>query len=257
MGGTPPSSFNEAQRVGCPGAGSSSGTTASGDSIGTVIGAEIGKQLSKALFGDPEQEARRKAAAAAAAARADEQREIAAQDVEAQRRARDADAAARAEALLGAMLGTEGPTPTAAPTPPTAAGGGGELQLIMGDEPIARTGASPVIAAGTGASPPTDPTLSGYSRGYADASGCFSQNSGPSCSALPAEQFDACISGYRSGYEVGTRVRKFNLNEAYAQGKKQKDSNRPNDSVSQPGGSCHIERVKAYNSGYAGWPKDW
>lgn len=279
MGGTPPATFNEAQRVGCRGAGATSGTAGSGGSIGTVIGTAVGKALGDALFGDPEEDARRAAQAARAA-------EAAA----AEHQAREAEAARRAAALLDQMLDVE-------PAPPGAEGfAGNALGLMLGDAPIPRaatnaaSGSSfmpdraparalrnqppavikqPSVAApgpdladqlmqdpAPAAAAPAAPAIDSYAKGFEHGSGCYSQNAGPTCSGAAPAQFDACIADYRAGYQVGERAMKTEIDAAYRAGQRARAAGELNNGAAQAGavGTCRIEWIKAYGNGHAGAP---
>lgn len=283
MGGSPPPTFNEAQRVGCRGAGSSSGGSGiGGDSVGTIIGKAAGKLLTDALFGDPEEGARRAAAAARAA-------EI----VASEQRERDAAAAVRAAALLTEMLDVE-------QTQTTAPGfAGNELGLMLGDAPIPRATASggeaimanraprpplrnpprAVIKAPEAATPGQalvdqllqDPPSAGaaaqvvaasatktdsFSKGFEHGSGCYSQNAGATCSAAALEQFDGCVADYRAGFAAGEKGKKTEIGNAYRAGELARAAGAANNGAAQPGatGTCRIEWINAYSSGYSGAP---
>lgn len=290
MGGSPPSTFNEAQRVGCRGAGSSSGGGAGigGDSVGTIIGKAAGKLLTDALFGNPEEDAQRAAAAARAA-------EVAARE----QRERDAAAAVRAAALLTEMLDVE-------QTQTTAPGfAGNELGLMLGDAPIPRATASggdaimanrvphppprnpprAVIKAPEAATPgqalfdqllqdppaaapaaqvvvapaavaPPAAAIDSFTTGFEHGSGCFSQSAGATCSAAALEQVDGCIASYRAGFEAGERGKKTEIGNAYRAGQRDRAAGERNNGAAQPGatGTCRIEWIDAYSAGYNGAP---
>lgn len=285
MGGTPPATFNEAQRVGCRGAGSASGTAGSSGSIGTVIGTAVGQALGDALFGNPEEDALRAAQAARAADAA-----------AAQHQAREAEAARRAAALLDQMLDVEA-------TPPGTEGfAGNSLGLMLGDAPIPRAATNPgngpsimpgraparplrnqppaVIKRPAVAAPGQDlaeqlmqdpvPTaaapapvvvapaqaIDSYAKGFEHGSGCYSQNSGPTCSGAAPQLFDTCIADYRAGYQVGERAMKTEIDNAYRAGQRARAAGELNNGAAQSGavGTCRIEWIKAYSNGHAGAP---
>lgn len=284
MGGTPPATFNEAQRVGCRGAGATSGTAGSGGSIGTVIGTAVGKALGDALFGNPEEDARRAAQAARAA-----------ETAAAEHQAREAEAARRAAALLKQMLDVE-------PAPPETEGfAGNSLGLMLGDAPIPRTATNTasgssfmperaparplrnqpptVIKQPSVAAPGQDladqlmqdpapapatpaarlaavPAINSYAKGFEHGRGCYSQNAGPTCSGAALEQFDACIAEYRAGYQVGERAMKTEIDNAYRVGQRARAAGELNNGATQAGavGTCRIEWIKAYSNGHAGAP---
>lgn len=283
MGGRPPATFNEAQRVGCRGAGTSSGAPSASGSIGTMIGKAAGQALGEALFGSPEKDAQRAAAAARAA-----------EDAAEARRAREAADTARAAALLNQMLEV-GPAPSDSP-----GFAGNELGLMLGDAPIPRTSVGtvgtqsvmPNRAPGhalrndppavvkqpeppapgqnlidqlmqdpppTAVPPATKvalqtPKIDSFTRGFEHGSGCYSQNAGPTCSAAALEQVETCIADYRAGFQMGEKAMKTEMGNAYRAGQEARAAGERNTGAAQPGavGTCRIEWVKAYNSGYAG-----
>jgi hypothetical protein len=82
--------------------------------------------------------------------------------------------------------------------------------------------ASPHVAAA--AEPLSDSDLiskktAAFTKGFEDGSGCFSQNAGPRCSGVTADQQQACVTDYRNGYEEGDKQRKVSMDEAYHAGR--------------------------------------
>lgn len=189
--------------------------------------------LIQGLQGDPAADARRRAAEAARAAELKR---------EADEQARQAEAAK--ERLLGetkssdpnslSLMGVE-PAPT--------------LQLMTGDDSI-----SPP----TGTNPPNNAAAApvkhsdAFNKGFQDASQCYSQNAGPYCSGLTGDQWQTCLSDYRSGYQVGDKQRQQSMDEAYRVGQSSGASGLLADATSDPRalGPCRTEWVEAYNRGY-------
>lgn len=239
MGGTSASNFNDAQRQGgCrlpSGSGSSSGASSGGDSIGTIIGTEIGKEISKALFGDPETDARRKAEERL---RAEEQRRAA---EEADRKLEE-----QKTRLLGGMMGVEDAQPLGLMGVESAS----ELGL-MTDSPSAiapsAMGTQPVV--GKGANRVRSAV---YSKGFEHASQCISQNAGPACVGVTAEQQQACVADYRAGYDSGSIQRKLVLQEAYQVGLSAAARGELANGASDPRavGPCRTDWITTYNTGH-------
>ena len=200
------------------------------------------------------------------------------------------------------MLDTELPPTVESPAAPTEPGSSGdELLLMMGDEPVARTGAGTNVGAGdafmgnhkttklnpqpgavlvpggaystpmTGQTPsaPTTPQPSaspppqqqflvvvGFDRGFEHASGCFSQNSGPTCSSAAPDRIDGCITDYNAGYSAGDTQRRLRVMDAYRAGAADAMLGRVSNGAGLPDavGTCRINIIQAYNSGFQGAP---
>lgn len=91
-----------------------------------------------------------------------------------------------------------------------------------------------------------------FNLGFQDASQCTSQNAGPRCAAVTADQQQACLSDYRSGYQVGDKQRQQAMDEAGRIGQVAGASGKPADAASDPRalGPCRTEWIEAYNRGY-------
>lgn len=158
------------------GSSSSSGPTSSGGSIGTIIGNEIGNQINKALFGDPQEDARRRAREALEQQRNEELQRAAA--VEADRRQEE-----QKNRLLGGMMGVEA----------------SQSLGLMGVE--SGPGLSLMTDSASAITPPAGKRSDRYTKGFEHASQCISQNSGSACVGVTADQQQACVADYRGGYD--------------------------------------------------------
>ena len=91
-----------------------------------------------------------------------------------------------------------------------------------------------------------------YSKGYEHASQCISQNAGPACAGVSAEQMQSCLDDYRAGYDVGSRLKTAILSEAFqaglAAGSNGELANAASDSRSV--GPCRTEWIENYNRGH-------
>jgi len=210
------------------GSGSSSSAT-SGGSIGTIIGTEIGKELGKALFGDPEADARRKAQAEL---RAEEQRRAA---EEANRKLEE-----QKNRLLGGMMGVEDSQPLGLMGVESGPG-----LSLMTENPSA-------IAPSAKAVPPAGKKSDSYTKGFEHASQCISQNAGPACAGVTAEQQQTCVADYRAGYDSGSIQKKLVLQEAYQAGQGAAARGELANAASDPRalGPCRTDWIMAYNNGY-------
>ncbi len=236
----------------CPGSASSSGSI-SGYSGGgytpqqqmILNGAQmmmpvLQQAVHNALYGNPEQDAARKAqeAAQAAAQAAEQQRQ-------AEERARRAEATR--EQLLGKHRNSDAPGELSlmdiTPAP--------DLQLMTGDQAPNSSAGNP---AGGNPPPGNNPSKhsDAYNKGYDDASQCYSQNAGPRCAAVAADQQLACITDYRAGYELGDKRRLFVLQEAYQSGQIAGAKGEADNGRSDPraAGSCRQNWIITYSRGY-------
>ncbi|MBI3777668.1 MAG: hypothetical protein HY274_01940 [Gammaproteobacteria bacterium] len=202
---------------------------------GVAIGAyAIGQELHKAIFGSPEEDARRRAESAVRAA---------------EQKRREEEAARRAEEtkqrLLGESKSSDPDSLSLMGVEPVS-----DLQLMTGDE-------SASASAGSGPSKNAPGAASikhseAFNKGFEDASQCYSQNAGPRCVGAAADQQQACLSDYRSGYQVGDKQRQQALDEADRVGQMAGSSGRPADAASDPRalGPCRTQWIEAYNRGY-------
>lgn len=188
-----------------------------------------------ALYGNPEEEAKRQAEEAARAAeqkrRADEQA----------RRAEETK-----ERLLGTLMDS-GSSPElklmgVAPSP--------ELKL-MTEDPMVDASFTRPNETNTKANN-TKPKSGAYTKGFEDAGQCYSPNAGPYCLGAGADQQPACVSDYRAGFELGDKQRELVMQEAYQAGQHAGASGGLADGASdaRAKGSCRTQWVEAYNRGY-------
>jgi hypothetical protein len=92
----------------------------------------------------------------------------------------------------------------------------------------------------------------GFSKGFEASSQCYSQNAGPACTGLTADQQQACVAGYRAGYEAGDKQRQQVMGEAYKAGTSAGAAGGLDNGASDPRaeGPCRLEWIKTYNRGY-------
>jgi hypothetical protein len=107
-------------------------------------------------------------------------------------------------------------------------------------------------AAVTEAKAPPKVGSAGFTKGFEAASQCYSQNAGRACTGLTADQQQACVAGYRAGYEAGDKVRQQVMGEAYKAGTSAGAAGGLDNSASDPRaeGPCRVEWIKTYNRGY-------
>ncbi len=91
-----------------------------------------------------------------------------------------------------------------------------------------------------------------YKKGFEHASGCFSQNSGPSCSGKSAADQQICIEAYRAGYDAGDRLRKMAMEEAYQAGLSAgaKGERQNGGADARADGPCRMEWIQSYDRGH-------
>lgn len=231
MGGTSASNLNDAQRQGgcrlSSGSNSSSSSIPSGDSIGTILGTVIGQEIGKALFGDPEADARRKA-----------EEELRAEQL---RRANE-EALRKAEEtkqrLLGGMMDVDDSQSLGLMGVET----GSELSLMTDD----------VVVQSAKQAAPITREKTFFTAGFEHASQCISQNAGSACAGVSADQQQTCVVDYRAGYDSGSIQRKLVLDEAYRAGQgaaaRGELANAASDSRAE--GPCRTDWIVTYNNGY-------
>lgn len=91
-----------------------------------------------------------------------------------------------------------------------------------------------------------------FTRGFNDASQCYSQNAGPRCAGVAAAQQNTCLSDYRAGYQIGDQQRRQVLEEAYHAGQEAGAKGELANAESDPRalGPCRIQWISAYTNGY-------
>lgn len=202
---------------------------------GVAIGAyAIGQELHKAMFGDPASDAARQAAEAARVA---EQKR---RDEEAARRAEEAK-----QRLLGESKGSDPNSLSLMGVEPAP-----DLQLMTGDDSLSvSTRPNPSNNNAPGGSLNHS---AAFNLGFQDASQCISQNAGPRCAGVAADQMQACLSDYRSGYQVGDKQRQQALDEAVRVGQLAGTSGKLAEAASDPRalGPCRTQWIESYNRGY-------
>lgn len=246
-GGSPPATFNEAQRVGCRTSSASSSGLPSAQTSGQALGQALGLLVLEAFKEDPQAEARRREAAA----RAEEER-LAHERMEKE----------RAERLLGQMLDVSAPAPQGG----TAREGG--LGLMLGDEVPRRAesgGGASASAPVVGGLPlmTDDPPPAGspedkvkrsdaFNLGFNDARDCYSQSAGARCSAVAADRWQTCLDDYRGGYSAGEKARKVKMDEARRIGFADAAAGKPANAVgrTEAEGTCKVEWTESYNRGW-------
>ena len=213
------------------GSSSSGGYTPQQQQILLQGAASLGNAIGQALRGNPEEDARRQAEQAAQAAEAKRQAAIQErQKEEARDRLLGKSQSGNASSGLSLMGVEHSP----------------DLQLMTGDESVS-------LPAGT--NPPNNTATpvkhtEAFTKGFQDASQCYSQNAGSRCAGIYGDQFQACLSDYRSGYQVGDKQRQQVLDEATRAGRSA--SGLLDDSASDPRalGPCRTQWIEAYNRGY-------
>jgi len=167
----------------------------------------------------------------------------------AEQRRREEEAARRAEETKQRLLGeSKGSDPNALallgvePAP--------DLQLMTGDESL-NASARPNPSSNNAPGGPQNHSAA-FNLGFQDASQCYSQNAGPRCAGAPADQQQACLSDYRSGYQVGDKQRQRAMDEAGRVGQQAGASGKPADAASDPRalGPCRTQWIETYNRGY-------
>lgn len=235
MGGTSPSNLNDAQRQGgcrLP-SGSGSSSAASGDSIGTIIGNALGQAISDALFGNPEQEARRKAQEALRA----EQQRRAAEELNRKQEAQK-------NRLLGGMMGVDNSAPL------------GLMDIETGPELGLMTDSASAVTRPAEAPPPAAKHSDSFTKGFEHASQCFSQNSGSACAGVTADRQATCVADYRGGYDAGLIQQKLVLEESRQAGTDAAARGELANAGADPRalGPCRNDWILAYNRGYGPRP---
>lgn len=226
--------------------GNSSGSTSAGE-LGAAIGTVLGNAIANSIRGNPEEEATRKAQQEAQAAeqkrKAEEQAAV--QKREAEEQARQDEETK--ERLLGSMKGIDSSSQLGLMGVDAAP----DLQLMTSDQAVS---ASPGLAKPDGNnSQIKSPSKSvAFTKGYDDASQCYSQNSGSCCAGLAGEEWQACLTGYRAGFQVGDKERQLLMQQAWQAGKLAAAKGELANGASDPlaDGPCRVEWIQTYNKGY-------
>jgi len=191
--------------------------------------ASLGNAIGQALRGNPEEDARRQAEQAAQAAEAKRQAAIQERQKE---EARDR--------LLGKSPGGNDSSGLSLMGVEQSPG----LELMLGDQTVN----------GSAANKPNSekPKSGAYTKGFQEASGCYSQNAGPACTGASADQQQACVADYRAGFELGDKQREMAMQEAYQAGQQAGASGGLANGASDPRaqGPCRTQWVESYNRGH-------
>ena len=124
------------------------------------------------------------------------------------------------------------------------------LELMLGDQTVSGPAAN---KQSTEKKPNNGKPKSGaYTKGFQDASGCYSQNAGPTCTGAGADQQQACVADYRAGFELGDKQRAMAMQEAYQAGQQAGASGGLANGASDPRaqGPCRTQWIEAYNRGH-------
>jgi len=205
-----------------------SGKISAGDAAGLVGLGLLGNIILAPSGGNPAQ----------AQARALEQKRLAEEEAKRQE--------ATKERLLGEMQGVE----NTANLQIMDDSGSGELALMTGDEAVSTSVAPPKNSQSKGSNAKSKSAA--YTKGFNDASGCYSQNAGPYCIGASAKQQQACLADYRTGFASGDKQQKLALDEAYKAGQHAGASGELVNGASDPRaqGSCRLPWIEAYNRGH-------
>jgi len=195
----------------------------------------LGNAIGQSLRGNPEEDARRQAEQAALAAEQKRQAEIQERKKEEARdRLLGKSPDGNASSGLSLMGVEQGPG----------------LELMLGDQTVSGPAAN---KQSTKKKPNSEKPKSGaYTKGFKDASGCYSQNAGPSCTDAGADQQQACVADYRAGFELGDKQRAMAMQEAYQAGQLAGARGGPANGAADPRaqGPCRTQWVEIYNRGH-------
>ncbi len=110
-----------------------------------------------------------------------------------------------------------------------------------------------------GGEPETNPVAAkktkprSYTKGFMDASGCYSAKAGVACADVEASGQQACLDAYRAGFALGDTQRKQTIQEAYQAGHAARAAGQlEKKAFSDPRakGSCRHEWIMAFQRGY-------
>ena len=209
--------------------------------------AEVGNAIGQYLRGNPEEDARRKAEEDASAARRRRQEEETLKRHEEETLKRHEEMKNR---LLGGMLNVGDSSQLGL----MGVDSGSGLSLMTGDQAVSASSLSPNKPIPSNDQANSKPKSASFTKGFEDASQCYSQNSGSRCAGLTAEQQQTCIADYRAGYADGDKQRVRLMQEATQAGQFAGERGELANGASDPlaDGPCRVEWIKAYNSGYFG-----
>jgi hypothetical protein len=220
----------------CNKGGSSSGGSTPAGSLGTALGTALGNAIANSLKTDPAEEARRKAAEEALAEdrrRTEEERFRVEEE--------------RKNKLLETMMSV-GESPQLGLM---GVDSGPGLSLMTGDQAVSASASLDKSNQDDNKSGSQSKSV-GYTKGFEDASQCFSQNSGARCAGMDANQQQTCLSDYRLGYAAGDKQRVLVMNEAFASGEYAGKTGELANGASDPraDGPCRLQWIETYNRGH-------
>jgi len=217
-----------------PCSGGSTGGGSGGSSAGAAIGQALGQALGEALRGNPEEDARRKAAAEAARRRAEEQARK--EDEEKKNR------------LLNNMMDVGDSSQLGY----IGINSGSGFSQMTDDQVANPSSLSPNKTIQPNDQTMPQPKSEGFTKGFEDASQCFSRNSSSRCAGLTTELQQMCLDDYRAGYSEGDKQRARLMQEAMQTGQQAGERGELADGASNPlaDGPCRIDWITTYNKGY-------
>lgn len=212
---------------------SSGGLPSANSELATTLGKALGKAIADSIRGNPEEEAARRAELAAQQKRAAEEK--ARQDEETKQR------------LIGTLQGVDSSSQLGLMGVDAAP----DLQLITGDQSVSASN-SPAKPNENTNQTQSQPKSAAFTKGYDDASQCFSQNSGPHCASLAGEEWQTCLADYRAGYQVGDKERALLMQQAWQAGQLAGAKGELANGAADPlaDGPCRVEWIQTYNKGH-------
>lgn len=122
---------------------------------------------------------------------------------------------------------------------------------VMSDAQPATAPAAPAKPQNSGAA------LSAFNKGFDQGIGCYSHSAFAHCaSEQDPATYQLCIGNYDAGYRNGEAQKQTLLAQAHQAGALDKQQGRGNNSFAHPSaqGSCRVQWIERYNSGYQGVP---
>jgi hypothetical protein len=91
-----------------------------------------------------------------------------------------------------------------------------------------------------------------FSKGYKDATGCFSSSAGPFCLGAAADEHGQCVHDYSAGFQAGMKVQIRALKHAHDLGTLAAQAGGQDQAASEPEseGPCRTAWIEAYHQGY-------
>ena len=212
-----------------------------------LMGLGVGA-LIKGMQSDPAADARRAQEAARAAELQRQAEEQQRQEDEQRRAELLRQQELTRQRLLGSLKGPKPSTGLAL----KRIGSGTDLQLKTHEQPIASSASGRSKSEGQDNNDPRPMRSDAYSRGFADASQCYSQNAGPYCTGVSRDQWESCLSDYRAGFTGGDKQRKQLMADAFQTGRHAGEIGEPANGASDPRaeGACRVQWIETYNRGH-------